>query len=276
MGTTFPNFFVVGAMRSGTTSLARALGAHPDVFLAPVKEIHFFDRNYHRGLDWYRSHFADVTTEQAVGEATQTYLYDPDALERMVAVAPEARLVAILRDPVDRAYSHYWHERARGWEPLEFEDAIAAEPDRLAAGGEARYRYSYLDRGRYLAQLQRLCQVFPREALVVVQFEDFRDDPKEVYTSVCRHLQVDDGMIPAILGERINPYVTFRSRWVRTFSRQLPARLREVAERLNVREATYPPMAPATRERLTAAFAHEVATLADWLGRDLSIWPTAR
>jgi hypothetical protein len=268
-----PNFLVVGAMRSGTTSLARSLGSHPDVFMAPGKEVHFFDRKFELGLDWYKLEFAGVTTERAVGEATQTYMYNEEAVRRMAEALPGCRLIAILRDPVERAYSHYWHNRARGKETLGFGEAVEAEPERLASPG-LRDQFSYLDRGRYLGQLQRLCEYFPRDALLVLVFEDFRDSSADVYQRVCRFLEVDDSFRPPILGDRLNKFVMFRSVGLRNRTRRLRPRLRNALGRWNARDSSYPPMPPEVRTELVGRFEEENAALASWLGRELSAWNT--
>src|SRR5919106_2306555 len=102
-----PNFFIAGTMRSGTTSLTRYFDDHPQVYLAPTKEIHFFDLKYERGLDWYGTHFSGANGAPAVGEATPSYVYLRDAVDRMAATVPDARIVVTLRNPVDRAYSHF-------------------------------------------------------------------------------------------------------------------------------------------------------------------------
>ncbi|MGH2726519.1 MAG: sulfotransferase family protein, partial [Actinomycetota bacterium] len=177
-----PNFFIIGAMRSGTTALSRYMGAHPDVYVAPEKEVHFFDRLHERGLDWYRSRFAAATTERAIGEATQTYMYLADATERMAAAVPDARLVAILRNPVDRAYSHYWMNRSLRVEPLGFREALAAYPDDPPPSGQM---YPYIERGRYLAQLERVCAHYPRSALHVLLLEDLVREPDATFATLC-------------------------------------------------------------------------------------------
>jgi hypothetical protein len=259
--TPLPNFVVVGAMRSGSTSLYKYLQPHPQVWM-PRKEIHFFDRRWDHGLDWYRARFDGWSGEPAVGEATPTYLSDPAAVDRMAATIPEARPVAILRDPVDRAYSHYWMERIRQREDRSFEDAVADDD----AG--------YLARGRYLPQLMRLAGAFPRDRIHVVLFDDLRDDPGAAYTAVCRFLDVDPAFRPPRLGERVNRFVSFRSMRVRDARRRLPKafRIGRIVGRLNAVEGEYPPMAPATEARLRREMAADNAALAEWLGRDLSAW----
>src|ERR1051326_983405 len=118
-GRRLPTFLIIGAGRSGTTSLARYLGSHPHVFMARAKEMHFFDSDS-KTREWYRPRFAEARRQTAVGEATPNYLYEPAAIKRMAAIVPEARLIAILRDPVDRAYSHYWQNRSLGKETMTF------------------------------------------------------------------------------------------------------------------------------------------------------------
>ena len=260
-----PNFFIIGAMRSGTTALARYVGAHPGVFMAPEKEVHFFDRHHDRGLEWYRSRFAGHQGQPAVGEATQTYLFMPDVPARIAAVVPDAKLIAILRNPVDRAYSHFWMNRGLRTESRSPEEALTAEPG-------APVFFPYLDRGRYLPQLQRVCEHFPRDALHVLLFEDLLARPEETFGAVCSFLGVDPAVRPENLGRQINKNVAFRSIRVRDFARKLPAPLGKVIGRLNGKPFSYPKIDPALRRELAARFTEDNAQLAAWLGRDLSIW----
>jgi hypothetical protein len=260
-------------MRSGTTALARYLGAHPDVFVPPEKELHFFDRNFERGVDWYASKFARARGEHAIGEATQTYMYDPRSVRRLSQVVPDARLIAILRDPVDRAYSHYWLNRARGLELLSFADALAIEPERLASEDRRqRYVYSYLDRGRYLEQLQMICEYFPRSSLQVLMFDDLCRDPARTFKEVCAHLNVNTDFRPDELGRRINAHVTFKSPRLRRFAKGLPRPLARAIGRVNVRKGGYEPMEPGLRASINALFQDDVRALSDWLGSELPEW----
>jgi hypothetical protein len=267
-----PNFVVIGAMRSGTTSLYKYLQVHPEVFM-PRKEIHFFDRRWDRGLDWYRSRFDGWAGQPAVGEATPSYLADPVAIDRMAAVIPGTRLVAILRDPVDRAYSHYWMERARGRERRSFEQAVADERAGVVDPGRAD-RADYLARGRYLPQLEAVCERFPRDRLTVLVFDDLRDRPTATYAGLCRFLAVDDRFSPPRLGTRVNRYVGFRSMRVRRLRRRLPKtfNIGRIVGRLNAVEGGYPPMAEPIRNELRRYFAADNAALGAWLDRDLSAW----
>ncbi|MET0144038.1 MAG: sulfotransferase [Ilumatobacteraceae bacterium] len=260
----FPTFVVIGAMRSGSTSLYKYLQDHPDVFM-PRKEIHFFDRRWDHGVTWYRHRFEGYAGELAIGEATPTYLTDPVALDRMAATIPDARLVAVLRNPVDRAYSHYWMEHARDRDPRTFEQAI--DDEQLTATSPS----DYLARGRYAEQLEEVAGRFPREHVHVLLLDDLRDRPEPTYAAVCTFLGVDAGFVPPRIGEKVNRFVSFRSMRVRGVRRKLPTVLRigRIVGRLNATDDPYVPMAAETRAALDAHFAEANDALAAWLGRDL-------
>ncbi|MEX2132610.1 MAG: sulfotransferase domain-containing protein, partial [Acidimicrobiia bacterium] len=121
-----PTFLIAGAMRCGTTSLNAYLREHDEITVGQPKEVHFFDQNYERGIDWYLQHFPGSDTAKAIGEATPAYLYFPEVAERIATTLPDVKILLLLRDPVDRAHSHYWHNRSVGREKLEFAEAIAA------------------------------------------------------------------------------------------------------------------------------------------------------
>ena len=125
-----PDFLVIGAQKAGTTALYAYLRWHPGITGPSWKEVSFFDRHWWRGEFWYRGQFPLRSGQRLVGEASPSYLFHPLAPERVRSLVPEAKLIALVRDPVDRAYSHYQHEVALGREPLSFEDALAAEAER--------------------------------------------------------------------------------------------------------------------------------------------------
>lgn len=195
-----PSFLVVGAQRSGTTSLYRALVAHPRILPALRKEVHYFDFQYGKGAAWYLAHFPPASPWSRkqgalTGEASPYYLAHPLAPERASAFDPTMRIIAILRDPVLRAFSHYRHNRARGQEALGFEEALAAEADRLAADvdqmtvpphyySRSHHLYSYVDRGRYASHLERWLAHFPAEQVLVIEAEAFFTTPAPTQTAV--------------------------------------------------------------------------------------------
>jgi Sulfotransferase domain len=194
---TLPDFFVLSGGRCGSTSLFAILCAHPQVMAPSHKEVHFFDRNYERGLDFYRRLFPfeahrrsrerRLGSKVLTGEATTYYLLHPAVPSRVFAALPQARLIVMLRDPVDRAYSHYQLAVRAGKETLSFEEALDAEEERLA-GAEERlatdpsfdspsHRYhSYVRRGLYLQQLERWEDRFPREQFLILPSESFFAD----------------------------------------------------------------------------------------------------
>ena len=267
-----PTFVVIGAMRSGTTTLSAALAGHPEVFMPPGKELHFFDQHFDRGVEWYRARFAGAT-EPSVGEGTPRYMYDPEAVRRMAGVLPDARLVAILRNPIDRAYSHWQHERARGREDLGFAEALEAEPRRLGVMDPIpASHFAYLDRGRYVRQLRSVCEYYPRSALHVMVFEEFRARPEPGFQELCRFLGIDERQSPAALRQTWNRSYGVRFETVRRLAERSPGLVARVLRRVNRRAAPTAPMDPDVRRELADRFRQENAALAAWLGRDLSEW----
>lgn len=205
-----PAFLLIGGQRCGTTSLYNYLAAHPDIVQPLTKEPQFFSHQWRRGLDWYRSMFPlprpllpggpqDGLPRRITFEASPYYLFHPLAAERAGSLVPDAKLIVLLRNPVERAYSHYWHSVRLGVETLSFEAAIDAEAQRLAGEderivGEDGYPgrnhrfFSYATRGYYAEQLERWWRHFPRERCLVLISEDLFDDPRRVYDDVVRFL----------------------------------------------------------------------------------------
>ena len=173
-----PDFIVIGAPRSGTTSLWELLSVHPDVRPAIRKELHFFDFHYQRGLPWYRAHFPLTRSMPAgavTGEAIPNYLGHPDAANRVRAAAPGAKLVVLLRNPVDRAHSAWQLKVREGVENLGFSEAIKAEESRLGAGSrrsEKDLRFAYLGKSRYAEQLEAWFAMFPKEQFAIYKSEE--------------------------------------------------------------------------------------------------------
>lgn len=187
-----PSFIIVGAQKSGTTSLFHYLASEDEIGMAAEKEVHFFDRFFQRGLGWYQSRFPPhaSSSDRLLGEATPLYLFHPLAVQRIKDVLPDCRLVVSLRNPVDRAISHYYHEVALDHERRTFEEAIETEDEvisreyeRVLEDGEYfsidLQRYSYLARGRYFDQMTRLFDCFPSEQVLVLQAERLFTDPVE-------------------------------------------------------------------------------------------------
>jgi hypothetical protein len=202
-----PAFLIVGAQRCGTTSLYKALSQHPSILrgIRGAREVHYFDTDYWRGMSWYLGHFPLEARHRWVSrrlgspvvtfESTPYYMFHPLAAQRVAADLPNVQLLVLLRDPVERAYSAYAHERAQGYETETFDRAIELEESRTS-GEEVRllsdpsaysfehHHHSYLARGRYVDQLERLANHHGRENIKVLQSEEFFHRPAEVFRSV--------------------------------------------------------------------------------------------
>ncbi len=195
-----PDFLGIGTQKGGTTYLHGLLQQHPKVHLAHPKELHFFTLHQHRGLKWYSQHFEAAPADNRCGEITPYYLFHPLAAERIAAALPKVKLIVLLRDPVERALSQYFHSKRLGLEPLDFEDAFAAESKRLADAESALKRgethkshqqHSYLSRSRYEQQLLRFEKLFPSEQLLVLRSEDLFEQPEGIWEQVMVFLELD-------------------------------------------------------------------------------------
>jgi sulfotransferase family protein len=252
-----PDFLIIGAQKAGTTALYAYLRWHPQITGPSFKEVSFFDRHYARGSRWYRAHLPARPRQwparrrhgswPRVGEASPSYLFHSLAPERVRGLIPAVRLIAVLRNPVDRALSHYQHEVVLGREPLSFEGALDQEDERMRGEIErmssdptyfshAWWNYTYAARGRYAEQLERWYESFPGEQLHVLFSDELLERPAEAYARVLDFLGVDPHEL---------------SSFPRIFSRD------------------YDEMSPATRERLESEFAEPNRRLAELLGRPL-------
>lgn len=251
-----PSFIIIGAQRGGTTSLYNYLCEHPHILPAREKEIHFFDKAYVRGLAYYRAYFPSRLTHigscAITGEATPYYFFHPLAPERLRAHFPHVKLILLLRNPVERAYSHYQHQVRLGDEPLSFEDALDREPTRLHGeharivaepeyNSFAHQQFSYLARGVYVEILRHWFTLFPRDQFLILKSEDLYANPPAVLKRVFAFLGLPDWSL--------STYTPFN-------------------------QARYDDMQLATRARLTEYFALYNQQLYALLGEDFG-WETA-
>lgn len=203
-----PNFMIIGAQKSGTTSLFRYLCRHPQLLEGFRKEIHFFDggirepyENFKQGADWYRAHFPPrrrLGGRCKTFEASPVYLFNPLVPERIFDLDPGIRFIALLRNPTERALSHYFHAQRKGREPLPIDEAMAAEDGRLEPAlqaadynNQAFRHFSYKHRGLYMQQLERYCRFFPREQILTLCSERLFRDPAVVLRRVFEFVGVD-------------------------------------------------------------------------------------
>ncbi len=279
-----PDFLIGGAQKSGSTALHVLLGGRRDVYLARPQELDYFDRDdvYARGLGWYRTHFEAAAGDcRAVGQTSTQYLYSRQAAARIGRDLPGVKLIFILRNPVDRAWSHYWHCVKYGLETASFAAARRLEGERLARGGDHRRWFSYLDRGRYAEQLERYLEHFPRERILVLRTEDLAREPGRVLDRCCRFLDLEPRAadLPADwLARRWNasrrPRWPGLQRWTAGFRFRSRAgrRLALLIDRWNLVRRRYPSLAPAERRLLADTFAAENRRLATLFDLDLAAW----
>ena len=294
-----PDFLVIGAARSGTTALYQYLIQHPRVFLTEPKEPHYFalagtrpaftgpgDRQTINRLAvtdpaQYRDLYRGARPEQVRGEASVSTLYYPRAIERVREEAPSARLVCLLRNPADRAFSAYSFMRTRGWEPCaRFEEALDDEPRRVAEGWHHIWHYTAMS--RYGEQLRHVLRVFPRDQVLVLRYDDLVADPDALLGRVygflglpsIRHDVTPD---PHRSGE---PRIKLVSRIVSThhpvkkvvaplIPPALRHRLRRAVVRRNVVRGSY---GDETRRRLLTSFSADLELLEELTGLDVSPW----
>lgn len=266
-----PNLIIGGAQKCGTTSLHRLLASHDEAYFPPApQEIHFFDvdKEYRKekGLNTYANLFGDHNGEMVIGQTSPLYLYVPEVPARIHAVLPGVRLIFILRDPVDRAYSHYWHEVRYGWEPLPFETALKLEAERITKSFDARRHFSYQDRGRYAAQLARYAEYFSKSQILLVRMEDLKTDPERVRRQLAGFLGLDPNGFTAAAASASHHNAARLPRSRRLQSIVLPIRqavpkLGRLVDRINLMTTTYPPMRPETRQRLQAEFSDDLRRL---------------
>ncbi len=200
----FPDFLIIGAQKGGTTSLYAYLVEHPDIATARRKEVHYFDQHYQHGPRWYQANFPTTLYKQLhettrhqqfmTGEASPEYLFYPRTAEKVSSLLPNVKLIALLRNPVERAYSQYRHNLRWGHEPktLSFQDALTMEATRTESGRiqaeqDALYhnfayqRAAYLARGLYAEQLKHWLRYYQHEQILLIKSEDFYQDPRATY-----------------------------------------------------------------------------------------------
>lgn len=295
---TMPNFLLIGAMKAGTTAFYQYLDQHPQVYMSPFKEPNFFafegenldfrapsdieglNRHAITDIKQYRALFAGVSGEKAIGEASHWYMYSPKASERIKRHIPDAKLIAVLRDPAERAHSEFLHFVRDGDEPItDFTEALRKE--------EARIRDNwtmglYIDRGYYYTQLKRYFDKFDRDQIRVYLYEDLQIGPVGVMQETFQFLEVDDDFVPDI---SIRPNVSGipKNKVLHTLlnkSRRtkdvlepiLPYGVIRYAKDLRIRNLVKPRMPSEARRQLIETYREEILKLQDLIQRDLSGW----
>jgi len=272
-----PNFLIIGAMKSGTTTLYHALKCHPDVFMAELKEPQFFsdEEKIKSSMSWYVSLFKNVTNEKVIGEASTNYtkypLFKrvPESIKKHI---PDVKLIYIIRNPIERIYSHFTHNYYIG--------RVDNDLNRVIVRNQ-----NYINISRYYMQLQRYLEVFDNRQIKVVLLEDLRDEPNRIIKDIYGYLGVDATFSAANMSEKKHQTINKagRSRAVLNVLRSLSIystvsnRISEnMKGRLNslLRKKIEPPvkMTDQDREYLIEQLKDDVQSMQTYLGRDLSAW----
>ncbi|MFI9551005.1 sulfotransferase family protein [Nonomuraea endophytica] len=284
-----PDFLVIGAPKTGTTALHAALQRHPELFMSAVKEPKHFltggppptqggpgDAATYREHVWrrqdYEALFSGAPPGALRGEATPFYLYDLAAQRRIHAAVPHARLIAILRDPVERAHSNWVHLWSAGLEPLDdVVRACADEPRRIAAGWAHFWHYTGL--GRYGEQLAHLFTLFPREQVLTFRYRDLLDRPAETLDRICAFLGVSQGLLTEVPRENVTAHPDQRPSLLSAFRRRLRGQLADRVEtRLQRDGLARRPLTWEQRRELLTYFTADILLLQRVTGEDFSDW----
>lgn len=298
-----PNFLIIGAAKSGTTSLYHYLNQHPDIYFSVMKEPKFFCF-YNEECNWqgpgdqeafqgyvtdigkYHSLFESAKHEVAIGEATPWYICSKAAAENIKTMIPNVKIIAILRNPVDRAYSHFLHLLREGRETLDnFQDALNAEEARVKKGWG--WTWQYKSRGLYYSQLKSYYQLFPKENIRIYLFDDFEKSPSLIIKDIFSFLSVDDKFSTNVSQRQNKAYIP-RSRKIKTlidsrdykntlFSKTKISQLvfkkaGNWIEKMNSRNI--PPISSDIKTQLIEYYKDDILCLGPLISKDLSTWLT--
>lgn len=300
--TMMPTFLIIGAGKAGTTSLYAYLKQHPDIFMSPIKESNFFayeatkargaQLDILKGRYWpvksaeqYHDLFRECSRERAIGEASPRYLTWPGTAQCIWDHVPDAKLIAILRDPVERAYSTYWMHVRNNREKRTFSQAILDEERSMLNPEWKLGQMRYVQDGLYYENLSNYFELFDRRQIRIYLFEDLLHDATRLLSSIFEFLDVPEDFIPdvsvrhnvsGVSKTRILQPLLGKSRVTKAIRRFLPTALREPAEALQNkwrdRQLVKPPMSSEIRSRLRERFRSDILRLQDLIQRDLSAW----
>jgi len=296
-----PNFLLVGAAKSGTTSLYHYLKQHPEIFMSPVKEPFFFSfinkKPYFKGpfdqktneeiitsLDEYKNLFQGVNDEKAIGECSNSYLYFQDSAAHIKKFIPECKIIIILRNPLERAFSHYMQAVMIGHENLIFEEALKKEKERLKVNW--RWHYQYVGQGMYYHQVKKYLEIFEMQMVKICFFEDLIHNPKDFMKKIYQFLGVQSEFVPE-LDKIYNRSGLPKNRFVHKFLRDsnlikeitrpftsttMRGKLYNILSVINYDFKNKPIINKETRKYLADAFKNDSLKLQNIINRDLSAW----
>lgn len=293
-----PNFLLIGAGKAGTTALYEYLNQHPQIYMSPVKEPNFFafmgeevgfrgpgeeetmNKSAVTDFDTYKMLFKAVTTEKAIGEASHWYLYSPLAADRIKQYLPDVKLIAILRDPVKRAYSDFLHfVRDQQETHTDFLEAVSDEEERVASNWAFGH---YIRRGLYYEQIKRYFDRFERAQLAISLTEDLKADSITLMQNIFQFLEVDNTFVPDVdykpnvsgipQNKALHSFLSKSNPLRKIVEPIAPIGLRKFAIRLQGKNIFHPPLTPEIRQQLIPLFREDILKLQDLIQRDLSNW----
>ena len=266
-----PDFLIVGAMKAGSTTLMDYLVSHPEVGI-PAEEINYFDKdsNYKKGEKWYSSWFKSFTSQNIIGEKTPAYCYDPKVAERVYQQNPKMKLIWILRNPVKRTYSNYWHYIRIGKENLSVGDCLDLEDERVK---KDIYK-GYFKRSVYVDQVNRYLQFFPTEQMHFIIFEDFVNNPERGLVELSQFLEIVPAEFtqkPLVSNKGYRPFSIPAEYYARKFFGY--GLVHKIVHNINkLLGSKYTPIDPKLEETLYDKFRPYNDQLSNVLSKDLTVW----
>ncbi|PZD73251.1 hypothetical protein C1752_02324 [Acaryochloris thomasi RCC1774] len=292
---TLPNFIIIGPAKCGTTSLCHYLGQHPEIYISPAKEPRFFAPEFYAtppnslvrkgarrkqmGLQEYKSLFRGVTTEKAIGEASTEYMFFPKSPNRIKELIPQAKLITVLRNPCDRAFSAYCYQRRDGAENLTFKEALEEEEKRSKEDWRPGWRYK--EAGFYYEQISRYSELFSPQQLKIFLYEELNQNPLDTLKNIFKFLEVDSGFVPDLSRKNVSSVpqnllinkMLVPSSPISFLKPYLPDQWKIILR--NIREKnrkSKPDLPDDLRETLVKTYEEDILRLQEYIQKDLSSW----
>lgn len=278
-----PDFIILGPQKCATTWMYRCLREHPDVYLPETDEVHYFDMNYHKGEQWYQEFFADHDGEPVVGEETPSYIRDEAVAHRLAADLPGAKLLISVRNPMERAHSHYWHEKSKGKISFAFREVFE----------NYDLYQNWVVPGFYHRHLQRFLDKFPEEQIKLVFFDDLVDDDETFIKDIYEFVGADRDYTPSFVNETVNEardklgFETVNRAYYWSFDivqRNFPKPVKRILHPFHTayqqgivrlfggKDEYEEGMDPDVRQRLETVYSEEVQRLEQYTDRDFGHW----
>lgn len=272
-----PDFIIVGPQKCATTWLYDCLYEHPEVLMPETDSVHYFDMNYHLEEQWYRDYFSAYDGEPVVGEETPTYIRSEETPKRMAETVPDTKLIFTLRNPIDRAFSHWWHEKSKNKHSFEFKEVFE----------NFDLYQNWIIPGFYHRHLIRYKRHFPEEQIKVCLFDDLVDDDLAYAQDIYSFLDIDDNYVPSVIDSRVNQgrfrsinrqsiYSSVASAYKKLAPQTAIDIVRPLHQKFRKRLASQTEyekgMNKDVRKQLEEHFVDEISDLADYVERDLSHW----